>query len=209
MSLFAILGMPCLLIFLLFADRSALPGARLSLRSGAPALEFIKGFFYAVPCLIVVLLVRRYVPLSYRSFPLYLRFLFTDHLIPVVFLGVLYFLVYARKGYASLLSFGGGFYTLLGIVEIFTKYGQFEPYHLFLLPVIWMAGVLFLTIFFLRFQEWYGLVRVLFLILFAVVPFLSAAITYLYMHSYLLWAIVLTVVFFLGSLVYTFVEGKV
>jgi hypothetical protein len=213
MSLFAILGMPCLTVFILFADRRVLSGGSASLRHEAPvrtlpALEFIKGFFYAVLCLVVILLVRRYVPLSYRSFPLYLRFLFTDHLIPVVFLGVLYFLAYSQKGYRSLLSFGGGFYTLLAIVEIFTNYGRFEPYHLFLLPVLRMAEVLFLTIFFLRFQQWYGLVRVLFLVLLVAVPFLGAAITYLYIHSYLLWTVVLTVVFFFGSLAYTFIEAE-
>jgi hypothetical protein len=209
MSLFAILGMPCLTLFLVYTDRNTVPVGRIFSRPKAPALEFIKGFFYAVPCLVVTLLVRRYVPLSYRSFPLYLLFLFTDHLIPVVFLGVLYFLAYTRKGYGSLLPFGGGFYTLVGIVEIFIRYGQFEPYHLFLLPVVRMAGLLFLTIFFLRLEEWYGLVRVLFLILLVAVPFLSGAITFLYMQAYLLWAVLLTVLYFLGSLVYTHIERKV
>jgi hypothetical protein len=208
MSLFAILGMPCLTVFLLFAGRKTSAGDRVHALREVPALEFIKGFFYAVPCLVVILLLRRYVSVSYRAFPLYLLYLFTDHLIPVVFLGVLYFLAYGQKGYRSLLPFGGGFYTLVGIVEIFTHYGQFEPYHLFLLPVVRMAGVLFLTIFFLRFQEWYGLVRVLFLILLISVPFLSGAITYLYMQSYLLWAAALTVLFFLGSLLYTYIERK-
>lgn len=208
MSLFAILAIPCLTLFLLFAGRKAVPEGRIPTRREMPALEFIKGFFYAVPCLVVVLLVRRYGSLSYRSFPLYLLFLFTDHLLPVVFLGVLYFLAYSQKAYGSLLPFGGGFYTLVGIVEIFTNYGQFEPYYLFLLPVIRMAGLLFFTIFFLRFEEWYGLIRVLFLILLVAVPFLSGAITYLYMRAYLLWAVLLTVLFFLGSLGYTFIERK-
>ena len=208
MSLFAILAAPCLTLFLLFADRKAVPRGGVPSRGEAPALEFIKGFFYAVPCLVVMLLVRRYVPFSYRGFALYLQVLLTDHLIPVVFLGVLYFLAYARKGYGSLLPFGGGFYTLAGIVEIFAHYGQFEPYHLFLLPLLRMAGLLFLTIFFLRFQEWYGLIRVLFLILLILVPFLSAAITCLYMHSCLIWASVLAVLFFLGSLLYTVIERK-
>jgi hypothetical protein len=208
MSLFAILAVPCLTVFLLFADRQTVPGGGVPSRREAPALEFIKGFFYAVPCLVVILLARRYVPVSYRGFALFLLFLITDHLIPVAFLVVLYFLVYARKGYGSLLSFGGGFYTLVGIVEIFTHYGQFEPYQLFLLPLLRIAGVLFLTIFFLRFQEWYGVIRVLFLVLLILVPFLSAAITYLYMLTYLLWAAVLTVLFFIGSLLYTYFERK-
>lgn len=208
MSLFAILGMPCLTVFLVLADRKTTPTGRISARREAPALEFIKGFFYAVPCLVVMSLVRRYVPLSYRSFSLYLLFLLTDHLIPVVFLGVLYFLAYSQKGYASLLPFGGGFYTLVGIVEIFTHYGRFESYHLLLLPALRMAELLFLTIFFLRFQEWYGVIRVLFLILLVAVPFLSGAITYLYMQSYLLCALLLTVLFLIGSLLYTFIERE-
>ncbi len=208
MSLFAILGMPCLTVFLLFADRKTAAAEIVATRREVPVLEFIKGFFYAVPCLIVVLIVGRYVHLSYRSFPLYLLFLFTDHLIPAVFLGALYFLAFSQKEYGSLLAFGGGFYTLVGIVEIFTQYGQFEPYPLFLLPVVRMAGLLFLTIFFLRFQQWYGLVRVLFLILLVAVPFLGATITCLYMHAYILWAVVLTVLYFLGSLAYTYIERK-
>ena len=208
MSLFAILGIPCLTVFLVLANHQTAPSGRISWRREAPALEFIKGFFYAVPCLVVMLLVRRYVPLSYRSFSLYLLLLLTNHLVPVGFLGVLYFLAYTQKGYGSLLPFGGGFYTLVGIVEIFTHYGQFEPYQLFLLPVLHMAEFLFLTIFFLRFQEWYGVIRVLFLILLVAVPLLSGAITYLYMQSYLLWAVVLAVLFLLGSMLYTFIERK-
>jgi hypothetical protein len=208
MSLFAILGIPCLILFLVFADQKASPVGRIFSRPETPVLEFIKGFFYAVPCLVVTLLVRRYVPLSYRSFPLYLLFLLTDHLIPVVFLGVLYMLAFSWKSYGSLLPFGGGFYTLVGIVEIFSKYGQFEPYHLFLLPIVRMAGLLFLTIFFLRCVEWYGLIRVRFLVLLVAIPFLSGAITYLYMRAYLLWAIVIAVLFFLGSLAYTYIERK-
>jgi len=209
MSLFAILGMPCLTLFLVFADRRTAPAGRIVSRPEAPAVEFIKGFFYAVPCLVATLLLRRYVPLSYRSFPLYLLLLLTDHLVPVVFLALLYFIAYARKGHGTLLPFGGGFYTLVGIVEIFTHYGQFEPYHLFLLPLIRMAGLLFLTIFFLRFEEWYGLVRVLFLVLLNAVPFLSGAITYLYMRAHILWAVALTVLYFLGSLVYTYIERRI
>ena len=208
MSLFAILGVPCLTVFLVLAERKAAPAGRIPSRREAPVAEFIKGFSYAVPCLVVMLLVRRYVHLSYRSFSLYLLFLFTDHLIPVVFLGVLYFWAYAQKGYGSLLLFGGGFYTLVGIVEIFTHYGQFEAYHLFLLPVLHMAELLFVTIFFLRFQEWYGVIRVLFLVLLVAVPFLSGAITYLYLQSYLLWAVLLTVLFLIGSMSYTFIERK-
>ncbi|UCF96518.1 MAG: hypothetical protein JSV89_15240 [Spirochaetaceae bacterium] len=204
MSLFAILGIPCLTIVFLFTD-----GGREILRKReAPALEFIKGFLFAVPCLVAVLLVHRYAPLSYRSLPLYLLFLVTDHLIPVVFLGILYLLVYSQKTYGGLLCFGGGFYTLLSIVEIFVHYGQYEPYHLFLLPGMRMAGLLFLTIFFLRYQEWYGLVRALYLVLLILIPFLSAAITYLYMRSYLIWAVFATALFFLGSMFYTHVELK-
>jgi hypothetical protein len=208
MSLFAILGVPCLTVFLLLAERKTAPVGRIPARREAPVVEFIKGFFYAVPCLVVMFLVRRYVHLSYRSFSLYLMFLFTDHLIPVLFLGVLYFLAYTQRGYGSLLPFGGGFYTLVGIVEVFTHYGQFEIYHLFLLPVMHMAQLLFLTIFFLRFQEWYGVIRVLFLILLVAVPLLSGAVTYLYMQSYLLWAVLLTVLFLIGSISYTFIERK-
>jgi hypothetical protein len=211
MSLFAILGMPCFVLFILSAvgRRRTLKATTISPQRGLPALQFIKGFFYALPCLVVILILRRFVPLSYRHFPLYLYYLFTDHLIPVVFLAVLYFLAYPQKTFRDLLLFGGGFYTLIGIVEVFSQYGQYEPYLLFLLPAVRMAVLLFLTIFFLRYQEWYGVVRVLLLILLVFVPFLSAAITYLYMRAYLFWADFLTVLLFLGSLVYTFLERDV
>jgi hypothetical protein len=200
--------MPCLTLFLLFSDRLGPNGKRDISDRDSAAIEFIKGFFYAVPALVVMFLVRRYVPLSYRNFSLYFLFLIADHLIPVAALAVLYFPAYSHKGYASLISFGGGFYTLVGIVEVLTNYGQFESYHLFLLPLIRMGGLLFFTIFFLRFEEWYGLVRVLFAVLLAAVPFLSGALTFLYMKSYFLWATALGVLFFLGSLAYTYIERK-
>ncbi len=211
MSLFAILGIPCFTLFVLSAAgrRKTLKVKAISAQRGLPALQFIKGFFYALPCLIVILILRRFIPLSYRRFPLYLYYFLTDHLIPVVFLAVLYFLVYSQKTFQELLLFGGGFYTLIGIIEVFSQYGQYEPYLLFLLPAVRMAVLLFVTIFFLRYQEWYGVVRVLFLILLVFVPFLSAAITYLYLRAFLLWAGFLTVLLFFGSLVYTFLERDV
>lgn len=173
------------------------------------ALQFIKGFFYALPCLVVILILRRFLPLSYRHFPLYLYYFFSDHLTPVVFLAVLYFLAFSQKNFRELVLFGGGFYSLIGIVEIFSKYGQYEPYVLFLLPALRMAVLLFVTIFFVRYQEWYGVLRVLFLILLILVPFIAAAITYLYMRAYLVWASCLTVLLFLGSLGYTYLERDV
>ncbi len=211
MSLFAILGMPCFTLFVVSAAgrRRTLRTTAISAQRGSPALQFIEGLFYALPCLVAIFILRRFVPLSYRRFPLYLYYFFTDHLIPVVFLTVLYFLVYSQKTFRELLLFGGGFYTSIGIVEVFSQYGQYEPYLLFLLPAVRMAVLLFVTIFFLRYQEWYGVVRVLFLILLVFVPFLSAAITYLYMRAYPLWAGCLTVLLFLGSLVYAFLERDV
>lgn len=211
MSLFAVLGIPCFTLFVLSVAgrRETLKATAISAQRGLQALQFIKGFFYALPCLVVILILRRFLPLSYRHFPLYLYYLFTDHLIPVVFLAVLYFLAYSQKTFRELLLFGGGFYTLIGIVEVFSQYGQYDPYLLFLLPAVRMAGLLFLTIFFLRYQEWYGVVRVLFLILLVFVPFLSAAISYLNMRAYLLWAGALAVLLFLGSLVYSFLERDV
>jgi hypothetical protein len=206
MTLFAILGIPCLTLFLVSVDTQSGIGIKVSPARGRLAVQFLKGFFYAVPCLVAVLLLRRYVPLSYRAFPLYLYFLFSDHLVPLIFLGVLYFLAYARKSYSELLLFGGGFLTLLGLVEILTHYGEYEIYHLFLLPAIRMGALLFLTIFFRRYQEWYGTLRVLFLILLVIIPFLSAGLTHLYMRAHTLWAVLGVAAFFLGSLVYTFLE---
>jgi hypothetical protein len=211
MSLFAILGMPCFTLFVLSAagNRRKFKATEISAPRGLPALLFIKGFFYALPCLVGIFIMRRFLPLSYRHFPLYLHYFFTDHLIPVVFLAVLYFLAFSQKTFRELLMFGGGFYTLIGIVEVFSQYGQYEPYLLFLLPALRMAVLLFVTVFFIRYQEWYGVVRVLFLVLLVFVPFLSAAVTYLYMRAYLLWAGCLTVLLFLGSLAYTFLERDV
>ncbi|MBN2553202.1 MAG: hypothetical protein JXB06_10555 [Spirochaetales bacterium] len=208
MSLFAILGVPCITLFLLFADDRQPAGGTATLRRGLLVLEFIKGFFYAIAGLVVTFLVRRYAFLSYRGFPLYLLFLFTDHLIPALFLVVMYFLLYARQSYRVLLCFGAGFYTLIALVEVVARYGHYEPYHLFLLPAVRMGGLLFITIFFVRYREWYGLLRILFLILLVSVPFLSAAITWLYMRSFLFWSALVTVLFFFGSLVYTYMEWK-
>jgi len=124
-------------------------------------------------------------------------------------LAVLYFLAFSQKTFRELLMFGGGFYTLIGIVEVFSQYGQYEPYLLFLLPALRMAVLLFVTVFFIRYQEWYGVVRALFLVLLVLVPFLSAAVTYFYMRAYPVWAGCLTVLLFFGSLAYTFLERDV
>ena len=155
-----------------------------------------------------MLLLRRYMPLSYRGFPLYMFFLLGDHLFPVVFLVVLYFFAYARGSYVELLLFGGGLYSLVGLIEVLTRFGQYESYHLFLLPLVRMSVLLFLTIFFLRYQEWYGAVRVLFLILLICLPFLGAAVSYLYMKALVFWAALSAALLFLASLVYTFAERE-
>ena len=58
MSLFAALGMPCLTLCLLFFDREPAAETGTVGRRESPMLGFIKGFFYAVPCLVVMFLVR-------------------------------------------------------------------------------------------------------------------------------------------------------
>jgi hypothetical protein len=209
MSLFAVLGLPCLTAFVLAADQKTIPGRAVTISAGSGAVQFLKGFFYAVPCLVVMFVLRHHMPLSYRSFPLYLFFLLTDHLIPVVFLGVLYFFAYTRSGYVELLLFGGGLYSLVGLIDVLARFGQYESYHLFLLPVVRMSALLFITIFFLRYHEWYGVVRVLFLILLISLPFLGAAVSYLYMRALVFWAVLSAAMLFLASLLYTFAERKI
>jgi len=163
---------------------------------------------YCVPCFVAVLLLRRYISLSYRFFPLFFYYFCIDHLLPLVLLVTAYFTFYSESNFVELLLFSGGFFSVLGIVEVLFGYGHYEPYLLFILPTVRMGILLFLPIFFLRFREWYGVVRALFLTLLIFVPFLTAAISYLHLRFYVLWAGLLAGLFFLGSLLYLFLERE-
>ena len=210
MTLFAVLGIPCFTVFIaaVVVPQAASQRRAGYLPRGTLALLFLKGFLFAVPSLIIILLLRRFVPFSYRFFPLYLYYLLVEQLVPLAALAAAYFLAYSQRSFRELLLFGGGFFTLLGLAEVLYHYGQHDPYFLFILPAVRMAILLFLPIFYLRFQEWYGVVRALFLALLVMLPVLGAAISYLYMRFYYVWAVLIAAFLFFGSLVYLALERE-
>jgi hypothetical protein len=209
MTLFAILGIPCLVLGVgLWQARSPR-----RLDAGAPAwgrllgLRFLIGFLYGLLGMVVVLLLRRYLPLSYRPLPLYLYYAGLDHLVPALLLLLVFLLFLRDRGLLELLAFSGGFYALLAMGLAVADYGQYQPYDLFLRPALWMGTVLVLPLTFRRSLEWDGGMRILLLVLTLAIPLAAGAVSFLYVHFLILWAIVGTVVFLGASLGFLYYEA--
>ncbi|MBA7647030.1 hypothetical protein ES703_54799 [subsurface metagenome] len=210
MLLFAILGIPLFTLWVLSIysrqqnyERSLSPAPKLY-----PGKSFLQGLLYCLPVLILILLLRRIVPLSYRPFKLYLYYLIQDHLLPFLLVLALYLSVFREKKFIELLFFASGFYSLLTFSEIFLNYGRYELYNIVLLPVIRMGILLNFTLLFIRYKDWYGYRKILYLFLIMLIPLAGGLATYFYMRFQTLYAFLGSAVFFAGGIVFLLMDRE-
>ncbi len=210
MMLFMVFSIPLftLLVLSIYRWQWMDGGTLFSALRGALSNSFIKGVFCCVLALIVILLLRRFVPLSFRPFKLFFILTLRDHLLPLFILLGVCFLTLQEKSFFEIIFFASGFYSLLSLTEVFLNYGKYDPYNLFLLPAMRMSMVLYFTLLFIRFREWYGFYKILFLIIIILIPLTAGAITYFYMRFHIKSAVMAASIFYAGSIVFLLLEGR-
>lgn len=203
MTLFALLGLPAfLMVGYGLTLVSPATGARSSAASPGrrlPIVDFLKGLVYGVVGAIAGLLLQRFVPLSYRLFPLFLYHFLVDHMVVAALLVVVLATAYRRRSVLEMVFFAGGFFTVVAVGTVLRSFGSYEPYSLFLRPALYMASVLYLPLFLSAASEWNGLPRVLYAVAVGGVPVVAGGIALLQKSFYEAWAAAATAVFVLGA----------
>lgn len=207
MFLFLILAIPLSTLFLFSLPK---PGEVLFFSaSPAPGFSFFRGMLFFIPALIVILFLKGLLPISYRSWRLYLFYLFEYHLLEFV-LGVTGCFLLMRRHYEFTLVafFLAGYYSLLSLYTLFDLSADLNVLSLFLLPAVRIFSLLFAAVLFGHYQEGYGLRRLLFLLLLFCIPVVGALVTYFYMTFYFIYAVILTIACFLGAITFLFAGRK-
>jgi hypothetical protein len=208
MTLFALLGIPCFTLMIGALADAWGSGLRSTSTFRARVVQFVKGAGFAIPVVVVVLLLRRYVPVSYRFLLLYLYGALIDHLLPTAILALGCLLWFRGAGFHELLFFCGGFFSLISLATTTAGYGEYEAHALFLLPALRMGIVVLLPLLLLRVNEWYGVVRLLCFVLLAAVPLGAGAVSYLYARYYSLAAILLSAAFLGGGVLFCYLDSR-
>ena len=71
-------------------------------------MDFLKGLVYGVVGAIAGLLLQRFVPLSYRLFPLFLYHFLVDHMVVAALLVAVLATAYRRRSVLEMVFFAGG-----------------------------------------------------------------------------------------------------
>jgi hypothetical protein len=177
--------------------------------SPAPGLSFFRGILFFIPALIVILFFKGLLPISYRSWRLYLFYLVEYHLLEFV-LGVAgcFLLMRRHHEFIPVAFFLAGYYSSLSLYDLFMLSADLNLMSLFLLPAVRIFSLLFAAVLFGHYQEGYGLRRLLFMLLLFCIPVVGAMVTYFYMTFYLIYAVILAVVCFLGAITFLFAGKK-
>jgi hypothetical protein len=171
------------------------------------AAAFLKGLLYSITAVVIHFLFGNLFSESLHPLAQYLFYVYRDHLFPFVLLCLFVFTVLKASTTLEIVSFATGFYSLLSVIEVVLKGGRFDAYTLFLLPAMRMATILFLPLLQVRYREWYGWFRVMFLFAVILIPFGKGAVSLLYMRFYPEAAGACVAVMLLGALLF-FVLGK-
>jgi len=208
MTLFALLGIPCFTLLIGALADGWGPGHRSTSTLRARTVQFLEGAGLAVPAVVVLLLLHRFVGVSYRPLLLYLHGALIDHLLPagVLVLGCL--LWFPKAGFHELLFFSGGFFGVVSLATTVAAYGQYDLHLLFLLPVLRMATVVLLPLLLLRLVESYGALRVTYGVALAAVALGTGVCSCLYARFYSLPAAGLSVAFLGGALLFCYLDSR-
>lgn len=208
MTLFALVGIPCFTLLLGALADAWGPGHRSTSTLRAQVVLFLKGAALAVPALLVLLLLRRTIGVSYRALLLYLHGALIDHLLPAAVLAVACIFWLPKAGFHQLLFFGGGFYSLISLGTTLTAYGQYDAHLLFLLPALRMAAVVLLPLLLLHFQESYGPWRAAYGSALAAVALGGGCASYLFARFFALPSVLLSAGILGGGLLLCYLESR-
>jgi hypothetical protein len=185
MAIFLLTGMP---LFALLVGAAALsgkmPGVRRYESAGDLAWQFLAGVVAALPSLVLLLLLRDTIGISYRSGRLYFAVAFVEHLLPLVVAAGCYLLIHlaplfgrSRDSLSSSLElavFLSGYFSILCVADYVGGRGELTAHALFLLPLARFTQIVVLSRALPRLVESPGWSRVMPAVAMASWPFLTA-----------------------------------
>lgn len=160
MVLFQLAGLPLLAAFVVLLPW---PPDRVPRRPWL-AMVVLRGALYAVPAWLALAIVRGLVGEPLTGFPLFFSLALGDQLLPVA-LAVAAFLLAQRRlsfhpaeegTFLVSLCFFAGFFAALDITDFLRAWGEWDPYELFLLPLMRVATVTLASLAAPRFYRWEG-----------------------------------------------------
>ena len=110
--------------------------------------------------------------------------------------------------FTPVVFFLAGYYSSLSLYDLFKLSTDLNLLSLFLLPAVRIFSLIFAAVLFGHYQEGYGLRRLLFLLLLLCIPVVGALVTYFYMTFYLIYAVILAIICFLGAIIFFFAGRK-
>lgn len=178
--------------------------------SPAPGFSFFRGMLFSIPAVMIIIFLKGLLPISYRSWRLYLFYLFEYHLLEFI-LGVCGCFIFMRRHhtFVPVLFFLAGYYSVLSLYDLFKLSAYLNLLSLFLLPAMRIVSLFFAAVLFGHYQEGYGLRRMLFLLLLLSIPVFCTLVTYLYMTFFVVYAVIIAVAYFLGVITFLFAGRKI
>ena len=179
---------------------------------GASVLRGMLGYLVE---LIVLLIIRRYVPRPYSGIGTFFYAALHDFGVPILGTLLLFLLftpdvrgLSGRERRLGLLSFGAGVFTLSGIMDLFVHGGYFGLYELFLLPALRVVAVLIVPVLYLLFAEETFWIRGFYMAAIVALPFAMAAVFFLVILSMPGWAIIATAAMFAAAWLVTVLGAR-
>lgn len=211
MTLFALLGLPAFLMVsysLLGTPRPGRSRASVPAARNLPLVEYLKGLVFGVAGAAALVALERFLPVSYRPFPLFLYLLVVDYLGVAALAAGAMAIFYGKRSTLQTVFFVGGFYSVAAVASVLISYGAYEPYSLFLRPALYMAAVLLLPLLYRGYQEWYGVRKGLFAVALGCVPLAAAAIGLLHRTFHEWWAVGATAAVLAGAAALLYWSGE-
>src|SRR5512142_3545657 len=125
---------------------------------------FFTGLLCFVPAYLVCLIVGALVRSPLTGFPLYLASLIKDTLAPLL-LGLGCFILVQRRLefptsqegiFLTVFSFLSGYFSLFGVTDWLSHFGQLDPGILFIVPLLRLASIVAVSVGALQFYRWEG-----------------------------------------------------
>ncbi len=204
MSLFLIASLPLSFLLMLWLPWNPRKAPETVVLVGT----FLKGVLLFFPGFLVILILRRIFGFSYGGFLLYLSLFLRDHLAPIlaalgcllVMKGKLQVSGAEEDNFLGVFAFLSGFLAMQNLADLVRTWGNWTAYVLFLLPILRLSAVLFISLAARRFYPWEGRDAVLLCLAGAAVAVGQTLPGFLFFVNRPLWSILLTVLPLLGAI---------
>lgn len=151
--------------------------------------RMVKGIVLALPALLLMIVIRNLWTVSYRPGPHFFYLLITENCFPFVIpiTGILIWDGPDNLQKTSLLEYLitlTGFHFVLTCYELIIRFGQYDPFTIFLHPVLRLIFIIYMAFLAVKWAFSYGIFRIGLSLALLALPFAITIITYLYFRSH-------------------------